>query len=111
MCQCFSAIARYLLIAVNILTFIIGIVFVVIGSLLLNDRSWVSYLIGSQGNGTKEEVSGSVTNEEINSEVDAFFSLSGGLGLGVGLFMTLLSVLGFVGISRRSKGLLMAYVF
>ena len=108
MCQCISAFAKYLLFAVNVLTFLIGVAFVVVGSLIINDRSFVSNLLSNKS----EEVNTQriATEGDIKSELDVLFHTAGGIVLCVGAFIVLLSILGFVGVIKNSKCLLMLYV-
>ena len=110
MCQCISTISKYLLYFVNSITFIIGFAFIVVGSLIISDRSFVSKLLSNQ---TEElDVAARiVTEDEIKSELDILFSYAGGIVVAVGTFVVILSVIGFFGLFKNSRCLLMLYVF
>ena len=108
MCQCISAFAKYLLFAVNVLTFLTGVAFVVVGSLFINDRSFVSNLLSNKSEAVDTQRLAST--DEIKSELDVLFHTAGGIVLCVGAFIVLLSILGFVGLVKNSKCLLMLYV-
>ena len=110
MCQCISTISKYLLYFVNIVTFIIGFAFIVVGSLIISDRSFVSKLLSNQTEELDVEAR-IVTEDEIKSELDILFSYAGGIVVAVGTFVIILSVIGFVGLIKNSRCLLILYVF
>ena len=110
MCKYFSAFSKFLLYTVNVLTFLIGVAIVTVGSLIINDRSFVSNLL-SNNSEVVETTARIVTEEEIKTELDVLFSTAGTIILCVGVFLILLSIIGFVGLIKNSKCLLMIYVF
>ena len=110
MCKCVSACAKCLLIAVNTVTLIIGLALIVVGSLMLHDKSFVANLLSKEA--PKVEVSlKRLTEEQVNAELNSFFTTAGGIVLGIGIFIFGLSFVGFVGVLRKSRCLLMTYVF
>ena len=110
MCQCIVTISKYLLYAVNVITFLIGLATTVVGCLIISDRSFVSKLLSNQ---TKElDVEARiVTEDEIKSELDILFSYAGGILYTVGTFVVIFSVIGFVSLIKNSRCLLILYVF
>ena len=102
MSQCIAAISKYLLYAVNVITFLVGLATTVVGCLIISDRSFVSKLLSNQ---TKElDVEARiVTEDEIKSELDILFSYAGGIVVAVGTFVVILSVIGFVGLIKNSR--------
>ena len=110
MCKYFSAFSKCLLYTVNILTFLIGVAIVTVGSLIVNDRSFVSNLLSNKTE-VVETSARIVTEKEIKDELDVLFSTAGAIILCVGIFLILLSIIGFVGLIKNSKCLLMIYVF
>ena len=64
MCQIISTFARCLLIGVNTLTLLLGVSFIVVGSLIMNDRSFISDLISN-----KTEETTTNTNSMIKAEI------------------------------------------
>ena len=110
MCKCISAFAKCLLIAVNTVTLTIGLALIVVGSLMLNDKSFVANLLSKEA--PKVEVTlKKLTEEQVNTELNTFFTTAGGIILGIGIFVFCLSFVGFVGVLRKSRCLLMTYVF
>ena len=111
MCQIISTFARCLLIGVNTLTLLLGVSFIVVGSLIMNDRSFISDLISNKTEETTIDAHRTITKDVINSELDIVFLTAGGIILGVGLFIALLSGVGCFAVFKKSKCLLMTYVF
>ena len=110
MCRCIATISKYLSFAVNVITFLVGLATTVVGSLIISDRSFVSKLLSNQ----TEELDVAtriVTEDEIKSELDILFSYAGGIVVAVGTFVVILSVIGFFGLFKNSRCLLMLYVF
>ena len=106
MCKCISAFAKCLLIAVNTVTLTIGLALIVVGSLMLHDKSFVANLLSNEVP-PKPEVSLKIlTEEEVNAELNSFFTTAGGIVLGIGIFIFGLSFVGFLGVLRKSRCLL-----
>ena len=86
MCKCISAFAKCLLIAVNTVTLTIGLALIVVGSLMLHDKSFVANLLSKEA--PKVEVSlKRLTEEQVNAELNSFFTTAGGIVLGIGIFI------------------------
>ena len=111
MCKCISAFAKCLLIAVNTVTLTMGLALIVVGSLMLHDKSFVANLLSNKVPPKPEVALKILTEEEVNAELNSFFTTAGGIVLGIGIFIFGLSFVGFVGVLRKSRCLLMTYVF
>ena len=99
-----STFAKHLLILINVLSFILGITVITIGTWIAIDKS---SLINLVANGTIPESGEEQT--EVKKEVDYYFTFAALIIIGTGAFIVLLSLLGCFGAIKESKCLLITY--
>ena len=104
-CEKLVTFAKYLLVILNVVSFVLGVALITVGSWIAADKTSLIKLIG---NVTKIENKGEENSKE--AEVSYYFTVGSVMIIGTGSFIALLSMIGFFGAIKHSKCLLVSYV-